>query len=234
MLRKILCAAGICLFCGATSRGSTITYNFNDGTSDGLVLTANGGFSASFTGGTANVSEAAGVGNGLLDLSTPYSISGDFTATVTGSRSAIGDSELGLVFGNSVAAPPTGISDVFFVGTTNIGANIFLHTQTNAEVSNSATSVLFEIQRTGDTITNYYDAGSGLVAVNSETDATLTASGQVFLLLQEEFGDTGAHAGSFDNLTISSNSVPEPASAALILVAGLPLLGRRRTGVVRA
>lgn len=228
MLKGILCAVALYSISVAMTRGSTITYDFSDDTSDGLILSADPGFSATFTGGAANVSEAAGVGNGLLYLSTPYSISGDFTATVVGSRSGIGDSEIGLVFGDATALGAPDISDAFFVGTGNIAANIFLPTQTTAEQSNSASSVTFEIQRTGDTITNYYDAGSGLVTLNSETDPSLTGSGQVFLLLDEEFGDTGSHAGSFNNLTVTGDSLPEPSTLAL-LGAGLLMLLRRQT-----
>jgi hypothetical protein len=206
-----------------TVRAGTVTYNFNDGTLDGLVVAGESpGFSYNVSGGQLNVNAAAGSGNGGVSFETPFDVTGDFTATVVASWTALpsgGD----LVLNDSD-------SDIFFYSGTAVNSNIDGSSRTTNSISNTSTDATFEMIRTGDTVTTYYDTGGGFTEVASRTDSLLAGSTPIGIFLDQELGNDASEAGSFDNLSITSASVPNPASISIAsLGTGGLLLRRRRT-----
>jgi hypothetical protein len=202
------------------ARADTVIYNFNDGTTDGLVTTSAGtGFSSSVSGGVLNTAKAAGdSSNGGIYNFTAYNISGDFTATVAVDRIDLSNGgSLELDFEGNTA-------DVFFAGGGQIEGKLYSPGYTLNAVNDSSTQATFEIQRVGDTITESYNTGSGFVTLNTGTDASLGVSGNITLAEQRYSGASNANSGYFDNLTITSDSIvaaPLPTS----LSAELCLLG---------
>src|SRR5947208_1702160 len=74
----------------APAFAGSVTYDFSDGTLDGLTPFVNSpGYSYTISGGVLNVSATAGTGNGSVFFGTPFNVSGDFTATVDVSRSGL-------------------------------------------------------------------------------------------------------------------------------------------------
>ena len=211
---------GICLT-GYVS-AATITYDFNDGTTDGLVQTNTVGFGSSVSGGVLHVTEASGVGNGSILLSTPVNVSGDFTATVVGTRNSnfFGDA-LGIGLGDNAQ-----YADVFFSGTGQVRDNIYFPSHTFNGINDPSSTVTFEINRTGNTVTLSDDNGSGFQTVATGTDPGLAAAAPISILFDQEAGNISAHSGIFDNFTITSDSIavtplPPAEWGGLVLLAGL-------------
>ena len=214
-------------FLASQGRATVVTYNFNDGTLGGLVVKKDPGFSVTVTNGVANVSESAGFGNGGLNLYTPFTITGDFTATVLVNRTGIGSCEAGL----QAESPDdtSTLANIFFVRASNIASNIFRPTVYTAyNTANNAATMTLGLSRVGTTITETYNDGSGNVT-HSQSHPTMAGPLKLHLFLGEEFGDYGAHAASFDNFTITADGIPEPATAGLFMLPALwMMMGRRR------
>jgi len=217
------------------ARADTVTYNFNDGTLDGLVPgSVPSGFSYTFSGGSLNVSEASGVGNGGIVFQTPFDISVDFTATVYAARNNPangGDFVIHAQLGSSFTG------DTFLAGANSIYSVVTGPTYTGNGASDSSTSATLSINRTGDTVTTSYTDSSGTTVLQSKTDPSLLGSTAITIFFDQELGNTAAQSGSFDNLTITSDSIvaaPLPSSVwgglcPLGLLGMGTLLRRRRT-----
>lgn len=211
-------------------RAATVTYDFNDGTFGGLIVTAPPGYSAVASGGVVNVTKDAGAGNGSVYLAAPFTLTGDFVATVVAHRDDLAaNGEMGII-----GLPALG--DVFFYGNDVIQGNVFSPSVDGSSRLDSAATVTFKFQRTGNTLTSYYDEGGGFQTLFSKTDPSLAAPSTLRLFFQQAYGSTAAQSGYFDNFTITSDSisaVPLPGTAAggLVLLGGLGLtkLRRRRT-----
>lgn len=220
----VICIVGA--FCAASAaHAGTITYDFNDGTLGGLIKTNDPGYSATVGGGVVTVSNPAGTpAGGRVTLTTPFTVSGDFTASFVGNRTGIGNSQIGIQAG----ADSTALADIFFQRSNVIAANAFKpFVFTLFQDPNNSSTVTLSIARQGNTLTETYNDGVVNVS-HSHTDASLAAPVTLALFLVSDLGDTGAHTGTLDNFTITSASVPEPTCAGLLLVAGIPLTGRRR------
>jgi len=223
-------AAALGLFlhfaCAATSaQAGVVTYNFDDGTLGGLIKTNDPGYSASVANGVVTVSNPAGTpAFGRVTLTTPFTVSGDFTASVLADRTGIGQSQIGIQAG----ADSTALADIFFQRTNVIAANAFKPSVTTLfQDTNSSPVVTLTIARQGNTLTETYNDGVVNVS-HSHTDPILAAPVTLALFLVTDLGDTGAHQGTLDNFTITSASVPEPTCAGLLVLATTLVIRRRR------
>jgi hypothetical protein len=201
------------------------------GIPSGLSATTPSGFSIQVAGGGAVFSKAAGTGNGFGVLSTEFQIIGDFSVTVDMTRDDLngtGESGLNISF---LPAYPMGFADVWSHGPGDIVGNIFVPAPPGfgtTVISDSTTNLTFKIQRTGNTLFEFFDRGAGLELISSATDVILGGPVYAQLFLGQELGNTSAHQATFDNFFIVadgfSTRIPEPATLALLL-SGLWILG---------
>lgn len=202
---------------GPPAQADTATYNFNDGTLDGLVVQQQtAGYSYTVTGGKLNLSAVNGAGAGGIDLETPFAVTGNFTETVVATWALpTNDGDLQLGGGNGLPGGLANYFDVFFtfnLGPAAIQSNIYgadtlLTTNYILDASMSAT---LKLTRTGDTVAAYYDDGSGFVEVASYTDPSLLGSFTPRIGLDQYEGGIQAQSSSFDELTITSPSITSP------------------------
>jgi hypothetical protein len=220
--------SGVVLIFAGSAVAGTITYDFNDGTLDGLVPAQTAGYSYNVSGGVLNVSGAAGTGNGDVLFTTPFSVSGDFTATVDATRSVLnsgGDMVIQILLPG-----PGGFLDIYEAGPSNIFSNTDATRGLFNSASDSNTTVNLKIARVGNTLTTSFsdNGGATYTTLLSATDASFGGPTPIDIFLDQEHGNTGAQSGYFDNLSITSDSVPAPlpssAWGGLVLLAGLGLM----------
>ena len=125
------------------------------------------------------------------------------------------------------------LGDVFFVANNRINGNITYPTFTTGSVGESAQTVTFRLQRTGNTLTEQYNTGAGFVSVQSKTDSYLNTPTTIDIFLSQEYGGTAAQQGTFQHLSIKAQGVVAPAPSALLtalmgIVPGMMLLRLRR------
>jgi hypothetical protein len=123
---------------------------------------------------------------------------GDFTATVKATRQTAGSA--GIVV--SFAGPPGGFADVFFAGTTSINAVMCSAGCTSGVSPTGASSVQFELTRSGSTMTMSYDAGAGSVIVHTITAPELAGPMTLSLFQLDEFTSGAAYSVTYDDLVI--------------------------------
>lgn len=184
----------------------------------GLVESGSAGTSASVGGGTLSLDQAPGLGNGLVSVSTAAQVSGDFVATVTASGVGLGRADVGLMLGTADFSST--LADVFLNDNSQtVNGNIFVPNFKGAAQPKTVETVTLTIERSGNTVTDLYDAGAGPVLINSGTDAALGAPMNLSLFLLSAVNDQAAHHGAFIHFSLATGAdavVPEPASAALI------------------
>lgn len=236
--RAIALAFSLTVVSACTIRAGTIVYNFNDGTLDGLIATQTPGFSFNVSGGVLNVSSAAGTGNGSVTFTTPFTVSGDFTATVDATR-------LSLPFGGDMVIEmllPGGFLDIYENGPGSIFSNTDATRGLFASASDSNATVNLKISRVGNTLTTSFsdNGGSTYTTLLSATDASFGGPTPFTIFLDQEHGNTSAQSGYFDNLTITSDSITTPAPLPSAVMGGVVLLGavgfisvRRRVQVAK-
>lgn len=180
----------------------TYTANFTGPVSDPkLVSRITTGFGISYAGGRVTIDKKDGVGNGAGTLTTTFRAAGDFTATVTSIRNKLSYSgEMGLAIKHIDGV----FTDVFFMGLSRIHANITPN-HGSRQTNNSSSVSTFSIERIGNTIFTKYDG----VVLHSTTDSALSVPSKVQLFLLQEYSDTGAHSGSFQNFTIIADEFIE-------------------------
>lgn len=157
------------------------------------------GFSTTTTSTEVTFRQSTGFGNGKALLTTVSTIHGDFTAEVDGSRSLLSNiAEAGI----GVSFPAAG-ADVFFVGNGGqINANLVTSQSTFRSTMTTASSVRFRISRSGQTLTQSFDDGSGFVTVISGTDSRFAQPAQIELFEEMEYGNTSASQITFGNFTL--------------------------------
>jgi hypothetical protein len=193
--------------------------NFNSGVLDPrLSVYTSPGFSFTESGGVGNVTKAAGIGNGIAYVGTNFQVFGDFTASVEVKRTGLSTiGEMGLTTPNT--------TDVFFVDNNQINSNIFVSPGFGTRsVQNSSSSVLFQIRRLGNTIFQEYNDGTGFKLLHSASAGNSLGPTYLGFFLLQEYGDTGAHSGSFDNFRISDSGAAVPLPATIFLL-GSGLVG---------
>ena len=201
----------------------------------GLAATASSGTSFTVGGGTLALDQATGAGDGDIFITTTSPMSGDFVATVTASGASgagLGRADLGLEMGSPGWTDT--LADVFLNDYANgVIGNIFAPTTNGQYQPKSTDTLTLTIARSGDTVTESYDAGAGPIVVNSGTDASLDGPIEIGVFLLEAAGDTAEHYGTFSNFQVTSDadlaatSVPEPATAGLMASGVLALCGIR-------
>lgn len=216
----------------------TYLFNFDNNTLPAqLSTTTPEGFNIDIINGKAVFTKENGTGNGFGVLTTNFQLLGDFTVSVQISLddvSGIGEAGLSVSY-----APlyPNGFSDVWSYGdTNNIVGNIFIPSPPGFGTSviyNVSESVLtYEIQRTGNTLSLFFDRGDGLEFVRSSTNEILNNPVYVQLFLGQETNHYNSHQVSFDNFTISaqktSNAVPTPSSILLAYIGITVFIGFTR------
>lgn len=181
--------------------GVIFSEDFNSGLANpNLTLTADLGHTVTYSGGVAAFQKTAGTPTGRVALTTNFTVSGDFTATVVANRVTLtAPGDMGLVAGSA-----SGFFDVFFFGASSVIGIVSTPSLTAGSVSDSATTVTLRLRRGGSTVFEEYDPGTGFVTVQSKTDGSLTGPVTLSLFLQQESSDTAAYEGTFDNFVISA------------------------------
>ena len=198
----------------------------------GLAVAASPGTSFTVGGGTLALDQATGAGNGEIFITTTAPVNGDFVATVNTSGVGLGRADLGLVLGSADWSDT--LADVFLndnAGTVN--GNIFQPVVSGQYQPKTTDTLTLTIARSGDTVTESFDAGAGPVVINSGTDPSLNGPIEIGVFLLEAAGDTAEHSGAFSNFQVTSGAdlpttpVPEPAMAGLMASGVLALCGVR-------
>jgi hypothetical protein len=196
----------------------------------GLAAAASPGTSFTVGGGTLALDQAAGTGDGDIFVTTTSPVSGDFVATVTASGAGLGSADLGLEIGSPGWTDT--LADVFLNDYANgVIGNIFYPTTNGQYQPKSTDTLTLTIARSGNTVTESYDSGSGPIVVNSGTDSSLGGPIDLGVFLLEAAGDTAEHYGTFSNFQVTSGAdlattpVPEPATAGLMASGVLALCG---------
>ncbi|HSZ57860.1 MAG TPA: hypothetical protein VK797_19510 [Tepidisphaeraceae bacterium] len=236
LLSRLGFALGVCVVCASRALGGTITYDFNDGTLEGLVPSQTAGYSYNVSGGVLNVNAAAGTGNGGADFKSPLTITGDFSATVDATRTNL------AVGGNMVISmlqSGGAFIDVYENGPNNIFSNTEPARGLFNSASDSSLTELLRIDRSGNTVTTSFsnDGGNTFQTLISTTLASFGGPVQLGIFMDQEAGNTAAQSGSFDNFTITSPSItplPSGAWGGLVLLCGIGLTAamRRNAGIL--
>lgn len=209
----------------------------------GLVEGGMPGTSYSVGGGALVLKQGAGEPNGYIWVTTETPLSGDFVVRVTARGSDLGKADAGIVVGTPDWT--YSLSDVFMNGNSGtVNANIFQPFY-GTFLPNTAMTTTLTISRIGDTITDYVDTGTGLVALNSGTSAALGSTINIGLFLLSAAGDMGADQVTFTNFSvgagfsavrpttgIDAQPIPEPTTmeilACSVLALGCVRLATRR------
>jgi hypothetical protein len=228
LLAKVL-AGCVLLLAAATAGADTVTYNFNSTVlPSSLTIDSTGSdFSLTLNGTQAILQQAANGGAfGWITVTSSFLLTGDFTVSIQADRSSLQSAQagLGLSFG----------SDVFYVGTQKINANIGPYPAAWGFSAPDSTSqlVTFKLVRTGDTISAYYDPGTGDILLGSNTDSALAGDTRANFFLIQAAGGTGPESAAFDNFTLQT-AVPEPTTVLLVLPGIAALVGLRRKRAAR-
>jgi len=163
------------------------------------------GFSTTVTSNAVTFQQSAGFANGEAQLITVSPMVGDFTADVEGSRTLLSSiAEAGIAL-NSPADVSDNFADIFFVGNGGqINSNLFTsESRHTSSTMTAATSVQFRISRSGQTLTESFDAGGGFVTVMSGTDPSFAQPMQIKLFEIMEYGSTSASQIAFDSFSLS-------------------------------
>lgn len=240
-------AATSLLSSGLAVASASYIYSFNDGLRpDTLNASASPGFSIDFSTGAAVFTKQSGVGNGSAQISTKFDLVGDFTATVDIFRNSLERAaNAGIYVSNA-----TGSAGIFAQGPggqsglNSIISYVSLPNSlpqgqqysgygSNIQFANTGGLSQFRIARTGSSLYLFTNQGSGFVQFQSTATSPLVGGPlSLTLFLDQELGSTSLHQVTFDNLTISADSVsavPEPSIWALALVGLGGLLARTRS-----
>jgi hypothetical protein len=188
---------------------ATFTENFSGTLSPELKVHEDPGFSFTISGGRGIFTQAAGTGNGFANLYTSFEILGDFTITVWADRTSIytGETGLAVYYPNNL-----GFADAFFFN--NWAASVF-DVRGNIDVTpgfpsgtvaNGTPVATFKLERTGNTLREYFDAGSGFVKVNEASHDNLALPVRAGLFLTQEMGSTVGQRVLFDNFSITADN----------------------------
>ena len=221
----------------------TFSYSFNDGLlPNTLRVLGDPGFSIDFSTGAAVMSKQAGVGSGMIQLSTNYQLLGDFVATVDIFRNNFSGAPNGGIYVYNA----TGGAGIFgqgpggqsglnsIIGYISLPSNLPPEQQypgygSGIQFANTGGLTQFQISRVGNLLTVSSNQGVGFSSFRSATSSFVTGPDSVSLFLGQEFGNTSFHQVTFDNLSITTTAtVPEPSIWALALLALGAILGRQR------
>jgi hypothetical protein len=213
------------LFLSVPAFGDTVSYNFDDGTLDGLIpAVANSSrYAYNVSGGVLNVSAAPVTGDGAVAFETPFSVSGDFTATLDATRSSvIGGQDMELF----ISTPFTG---VYLYGPSNVFSSSVISPGFNL-AGDSTSTVRLKISRTGNTVTTSFsdNGGGSYTTLLTLTDPSNLSTTPIWFEFAQDAGVTSAESGYFDNLSITSDSIstaplPSAGWGGIALLAGLVL-----------
>lgn len=184
------------------------TENFSGPLSHNLKVHTDPGFSFAISGGRGVFAQAAGTGNGFANLYTTFEILGDFTITVWADRTSIYTGEAGL----AVSYPNNlGFADAFFFNKWNENNDIRGNINVtpgfpSGVVENGIPVVTFKLERSGNTLKEYFDAGSGFVKVNEASHDNLALPVRAGLFLTQEMGSTVGQQVLFDNFSITADN----------------------------
>jgi hypothetical protein len=191
----------------------------------GLVEAGNSGTAFSVGAGALVLTQAAGNATGSVTVTMTSPVSGDFSARITVSGSALGRADGGLL----VTSADTGayISDAFMNGNSStVNANFFrikyqniIYPFSGTFLPSSAETVTLTISRIGDTIIDAMDTVAGLLTLNSETNQALGQPVDIGLFLFA--GDTAADQVTFTDFSVQS--VPEPTAIEILISSTLSL-----------
>lgn len=226
-------------------------YSFNDGLRpDTLSASASPGFSLDFSTGAAVLTKQSGAGNGSAQIVTTFDLVGDFTATVDIFRNTLERvADAGIYVFNATgsagiyAEGPGGESGlnsiVSYVSLPNSlpPAQRYSGYGSNRQFANTGGLSQFRITRTGNSLNLFTNQGIGFVQFQATATSTLVGGPLTLgLFLSQGVGNTSRHQVTFDNLTISADSVsavPEPSIWALALVGLCGVLVRARHNLLR-
>ncbi|HXC51615.1 MAG TPA: hypothetical protein VN634_12065 [Candidatus Limnocylindrales bacterium] len=201
LLALIPCAASAAEF------GDAFTGNDLDPASYSISKPA--GFEISVTGGELVLAKLEGQGNGFVNVTSAFTIKGDFEATVVAERTTItSGTAAGLVSSHISAA---GFTDIYFTGGGNLQSNFVVSPldQRNS-IPAPATTLTLRIRRIGDHLIHEYDAGAGFVVLNEATNPVLAGPVQIGVFLGEEGGQGGLAEASFDDFAVRGDVFTGP------------------------
>ncbi|MEX0611525.1 MAG: PEP-CTERM sorting domain-containing protein [Pirellulales bacterium] len=201
--------------------------DFNSGTLDPeLSSVTPPGFNLSLASADAFFSKDAGTGNGFARIQTNFLVDGDFTATVDVDRMDLGSIGIAAFWTLDL----TQFTDIFYYNEHTIIAGSNRPVGSSADFQTTIPIATFQIHRTGSTIGESYNIGSGFTPLFSVTDPSVLGPVRIGLFLGEEDHVTTPISGSFDNFRIVADRfvVPEPSTMLLLVVAAVGIFGRRQ------
>ena len=226
--RAVAAIVAVVLICSASLELHADQFVFNESfttqaLNNNLDSHRTDGFALNLTNGQAVMTQSSGVTSGYVNIFTKFQLEGDFTATLTASRSEGNTSSAGLeAYFNS-----SQFSDIYFVGTNSIYSNVYPSCCAIASIS--VPTATFRIERTGNTLIQQYDDGSGFITLRTAEDPAFGDPLLISFFLTQEQGFSNSNTVSFDNLNITADGVlgfvapvPEPSSISLICIS-LPL-----------
>lgn len=215
---KLAFAAGLAVVLPATLLAGTFSDDFSTGLNPTywtITQTTPGVYSEDHTQGDVRLAKIAST-SGLQDIAINLNMSavggpiaGDFSMQIDFLNAIIGPGvdqvEFHAFFGDS--------SFFFDVRDNSSGQNVHVwNGSINGFTATTATSGTFSIVRTGSSLTGYFNGSP----IFSESN-TSSLIGIAFILQNQPSGANDTPSVTFDNFSLTANSVPEPTTWAMVM-----------------
>jgi hypothetical protein len=163
-------------------------------------ITEPGGFEIYLENGELILDKLEGTTSGFANVSTAFTVRGDFVATIEAQRT--GATAAGLLSSHIAR----GFTDIYFGGNGALISNILVGpVQMTQSIAPPAAVLTLRIRREGDHVTHEYDSGTGFAVLGEATNAVLAGAVTIGVFIGEEGGSPAPSTATYDDLEIEGD-----------------------------